>query len=150
MRLNRTAFIFIWLIGAAIFFFVTTQLRASIDEGFARLPQTFFPLLGIFKILLFMGTGFCSGTLFITSKPHVHRALFFTVFVIFFVLSFYPLFLFVTPLQSILTSYSNFEEFAFIAGLSLFMSIYPFKPKSGIHTWKENKPHKGAQASEIV
>ncbi|WP_217558832.1 hypothetical protein [Paenibacillus sp. GbtcB18] len=149
MKLNKSLFILIWLLGAAIFFLVSTQLQDYIHEGIARLPGSFAPLLGTFKILLFMGSGIYSGTLFITSRIQVHRALFFTVFVIFFVLSFYPLFIYAAPpLMLLLSVYTNFEAFAFIAGLSLFMALYPFKSQVGVGSGKEDPSVTGAQAAE--
>lgn len=88
MKLNHTAFIFIWLVGAGIVFYGTGTLELYLDYKRANSVYSNIFVLDSFKILLYIVTGIYSGTLFMTSKLTVHRALFLTIFILFLLLSF--------------------------------------------------------------
>ncbi|MGX4586040.1 hypothetical protein [Paenibacillus chitinolyticus] len=130
MKRNNTAFILIWLVGAAFVFYGIGKLELYLDYKRANSDNSNIFILDSFKILLYIVTGICSGTLFLTSQLTVHRALFFAVFILFFILSFYPLLIFVVPMPMMDFLILHYQKFAFIAGLSLFMSLYKFKGKS--------------------
>ncbi|MFE6798902.1 hypothetical protein [Paenibacillus chitinolyticus] len=140
MRLNKTAFIFVWLIGAAILFYGIIKLELYLDYKRANSDYSNIFVLDSFKILLYIVTGICSGTLFLTSQLTVHRALFFAVFILFFILSIYPLLIFAIPLPGMDVIYPNYQKFAFIAGLSLFMSLYKFKGTSAVRPQPAGEP----------
>ncbi|SEG74953.1 hypothetical protein SAMN02799616_04754 [Paenibacillus sp. UNC499MF] len=140
MRLNRTAFIFIWLIGAAIVFYGIIKLERFLDAESIKSTYSIILLLSGFKILLYMLTGIYSGTLFLTSQLTVHRALFFTVFLVFLLLSFYPLLIFAMPMPMTDFLILHYQKFAFVAGLCLFMSLYKFKGKSPAHPHQAGEP----------
>ncbi|MFS0838870.1 hypothetical protein [Paenibacillus sp. 1P03SA] len=142
MRLNRTAFIFIWLLGAAIIFYGIIQLERFLDAKSIQSTFSVMLLLSGIKILLYMLTGVCSGTLFLTSQLTVHRSLFFTVFLVFLLLSFYPLLIFAMPMPMTDFLILHYQKFAFVAGLCLFMSLYKGKGKSAA------RPHPKGSADE--
>ncbi|WP_405082942.1 hypothetical protein ACI48J_12125 [Paenibacillus chitinolyticus] len=140
MKLNHTAFIFIWLVGAGIVFYGIGKLELYLDYERANSVYSNIFLLDSFKILLYMLTGVYSGTLFMTSKLTVHRTLFLAAFILFFILSFYPLLLFAVPLPGMDVIYPNDQKFAFIAGLSLFMSLYKFRGTSIVRPQPAGEP----------
>ncbi|MGW9123942.1 hypothetical protein ACWGPW_02950 [Paenibacillus chitinolyticus] len=140
MRLNKTAFIFVWLIGAAILFYGIIKLELYLDAESIKSAYSIILLFSGIKIMLYMLTGVYSGTLFLTSQLTVHRALFFAVFILFFILSFYPLLIFAVPLPGMDVIYPNYQKFAFVAGLSLFMSLYKFKGASAVRPQPAGEP----------
>ncbi|MFD7523081.1 hypothetical protein [Paenibacillus chitinolyticus] len=148
MRLNKTAFIFVWLIGAAILFYGIMKLELYLDFNRANSVYSNTFVLDSFKILMYIVTGICSGTLFLTSQLTVHRPLFFAVFILSLILSYYPLLIFVVPMPMMDLLILHYQKFAFIAGLSLFMALYPFKSQTGVGSGKEEPSVTGAQVAD--
>ncbi|MEY9094735.1 hypothetical protein [Paenibacillus sp. RC84] len=146
MKLNHTAFILIWLVGAGIVFYGIGTLELYLDYKRANSVYSNIFALDSFKILLYIVTGIYSGTLFMTSKLTVHRALFLTIFILFLLLSFYPLLIFAVPLPGMDVIYPNYQKFAFIAGLSLFMTLYKFRIKSPSRPQPAGEPANGRAA----
>ncbi|MFE4573462.1 hypothetical protein [Paenibacillus chitinolyticus] len=140
MRLNKTAFIFVWLIGAAILFYGIGKLELYLNAESIKSAYSIILLFSGIKIMLYMLTGVYSGTLFLTSQLTVHRALFLAVFILFFILSFYPLLIFAVPMPMTDSLILHYQEFAFIAGLSLFMSLYKFRGTSAVRPQPAGEP----------
>lgn len=140
MRLNRTAFIFIWLIGAALVFYGIIKLERFLDAESMKSTFSIILLLSGFKILLYMLTGIYSGSLFLTSQLTVHRTLFFTVFLVFTLLGFYPMLIFAVPMPMSDFLILHSQKFAFVAGLCLFMSLYKFRSKSASYPQRAGEP----------